>query len=260
MGHAATSALISTGLFFGILVMWEVGRRIALARRSLAKDTDAESTGIGAVEGAVFGLMGLMLAFSFSGAMSRWDVRRGQVVQEANAIGTAWLRLDLLPAASQPELRGLFRDYLDARLAAYKDLTDSEVAVERLGAANALQAKIWGAVMAATGTRETDHVRLLLLPALNEMFDITTTRTMAAKAHPPQIINALLILLVLASAMLAGGSMATNDSRAWMHVFCFALVLSLSVYMIFDLEYPRLGLIRLDAVDQVLVDLRATMN
>src|SRR5262245_12368693 len=123
------SLIVSGFLFAGIIAMWEAGRRIALYRREV--DFDAQNQGIGAVEGAVFGLMGVMLAFSFSGAMSRWDVRRDLVVREANAIGTAWLRLDLLPAGAQPELRALFRDYLDARLAVYQDLTTAEIAASK---------------------------------------------------------------------------------------------------------------------------------
>jgi hypothetical protein len=85
---------------------------------------------------------------------------------------------------------------------------------------------------------------MLLLPALNEMIDITTTRTVAAKTHPPAVINVLLIGLVLGSALIAGSAMADDRARGWLHMLGFALAMSISVYMIFDLEYPRMGLIR----------------
>ena len=258
MGHVVYSVTVSFGLFAGILVCWEIGRRIALHQRRL--DPEAEREGVGAVEGAVFGLMGLLLAFSFSGAMSRWDVRRELVVEEANDIGTAWLRLELLPKAAQPELRSLFRQYLDARLAVYKAVPDLELAFDELARANALQQDIWVRAVAASTTPEGERARVLLLPALNDMIDITTTRTVAAKTHPPTVINALLIGLVLASSLMAGSAMADERSRGWLHMLGFALAMSVSVYLIFDLEYPRQGLIRIDAVDQVLVDLRATMN
>jgi hypothetical protein len=256
MGRFALSVTISVGLFLGIFVMWEIGRRVALYRRDLG----AERTGIGAVEGAVFGLMGLMLAFSFSGAMSRWDTRRDQVVEEANRIGTAWLRLDLLPADRQPALRELFRRYLDLRLAAYQGLSHTEVSFEEIARANALQLEIWKSAVGACLVPEGERARILLLPALNDMIDITTTRTMATQTHPPAIITVLLLGLVLASSLLAGAAMAHPHSRGWVHMTCFALVMSISVYMIMDLEYPRLGLIRIDAVDEVLVGLRSSMN
>ena len=84
--------------------------------------------GLGAVDGAVFALLGLMIAFTFSGAASRLEVRRQLIVQEANAIGTAYLRLDLLPPGAQPGLREDFRQYVDARLAVYSKLPDIEAA------------------------------------------------------------------------------------------------------------------------------------
>jgi hypothetical protein len=258
MGHVAYSITVSFALFAGILVCWEIGRRLGLRRHTL--DPEAESVGIGAVEGAVFGLMGLLLAFSFSGAMTRWDVRRELVVEETNDIGTAWLRIDLLPEAVRPELRALFRQYLDARLAVYKAVPDIESAFAELARADALQKEIWARAVAECSKPEGEPARMLLLPALNDMIDITTTRTVAAKTHPPVVINALLIGLVLASSLMAGSAMANDRSRGWVHMIGFALAMSVSIYLIFDLEYPRQGLIRIDAVDQILVDLRATMN
>ena len=124
------------------------------------------------------------MAFTFSGAASRFDSKRQLVIQEANAIGTAYLRLDLLPPAAQPPLRGLFRRYLDARLAYYRDILDSDRSEGHEASWLALQGEIWTG--AATATREETALsaRLLLLPALNEMIDITTTRAAALRMHP----------------------------------------------------------------------------
>ncbi len=97
-------------IFASTLILLEVGRRIGVRKRALAPE--GQESGLGAVEGAVFGLMGLLLAFTFSGAASRFEVRRQLIVQETNAIGTAYLRLDLLPAGDQPKLREDFRAYV----------------------------------------------------------------------------------------------------------------------------------------------------
>ena len=118
--------LFATGLFVGAFAFLEIGRRFG--RREIARDGEKAHTGLGAVEGALFGLLGLLIAFSFSGAMSRFDARRHLIVDEANAIGTAWLRIDLLPPAVQPELRDLFRRYLDAHLQIYRKLPDEDAA------------------------------------------------------------------------------------------------------------------------------------
>ena len=118
-----------------MILLLELGRR--LGRRRQGRDEEGARAGLGAVEGAVFTLLGLLIAFTFSGAASRFDMRRQLIGQEANAIGTAWLRLDLLPAQAQPELRDLFRRYLDLRLAAYRKMPDVEAALAELSQAKA---------------------------------------------------------------------------------------------------------------------------
>lgn len=252
------AAVLAVGLFVGILAMLELGRRLGIRR--LASDPTGAQAGTGAVEGAVFALVGLLIAFTFSGAASRFDARRDLIVAETNAVGTAWLRLDLLPA-DQSAIRDSFIQYLDARLAVYRKLPDLVAARAELAKATALQATIWAQAIAA-GQREgasPDAIKLLL-PALNEMFDITTTRTMATQAHPPYVIYGMLIALALASALLAGFGMAGSKSRSWLHIFGFAGVMAVAVYVIIDLEFPRLGLIRVDTFDQALVELRASMT
>ena len=259
MNAILVAAILAVGLFVGIVAMLELGRRLGIRR--LASDPDGAQAGTGAVEGAVFALVGLLIAFTFSGAASRFDARRDLIVAETNAIGTAWLRLDLLPAVAQPAIRDSFLKYLDSRLAVYRKLTDLDAAHAELAKATALQATIWTQAIAA-GQREgasPDAVKLLL-PALNDMFDITTTRTMATQTHPPYVIYAMLIALALASALLAGFGMAGSKSRSWLHILGFAGVMAVAVYVIIDLEFPRLGLIRVDSFDQALVELRASMK
>jgi hypothetical protein len=102
------------GLFIVMLLMLELGW--PRGRRRLAEEGESASKGLGALEGAVFGLMGLLVAFTFSGSASRFRDRRELILQEANAIGTAWLRLDLLPADARADLQGDFRRYLGLRL------------------------------------------------------------------------------------------------------------------------------------------------
>ena len=120
MGFELSALLLSGGLFVAMFAMLELGHRLGVRRRRI--DAEGAAAGTGVVEGAVFALLGLLIAFTFSGAASRFDERRKLVVEEANAIGTAYLRLDLLPSAAQLDLRASFRRYLDARLAVYRDL------------------------------------------------------------------------------------------------------------------------------------------
>jgi hypothetical protein len=259
MDQILATALFTLGLFIGMLFLLEIGRRIGIRR--LTNDPEGVRAGTGAIEGAVFALLGLLIAFTFAGAASRFDARRHLIVEETNAIGTAYLRLDLLSASMQPALRESFREYVDTRLEVYRKLPDVQAAKAELAKAAKLQEDIWTqAVAASQAPGAAAAAPMLLLPALNQMIDITTTRTMATRLHPPLIIFVMLFGLALASALLAGYGMAGGKSRSWLHMLGFAAIMAASVYVILDIEFPRLGLIQVDAFDQTLVELRESMK
>src|SRR4029434_8002680 len=103
-------SLFAGGLTLGIVLMLEMGRRIRRVRE--VRHGDEMAKGLGAVEGAVFGRMGLLLAFTLSGAASRFDLRRQQIIDEANNIGTAYLRLELLSPEARAGIQEKFRHYV----------------------------------------------------------------------------------------------------------------------------------------------------
>jgi len=254
MNFTIITLLLAGGLFAALLAFLEIGWRIGLA----SKAKDGKEPAAGAVDAAVYGLMGLLIAFTFSGAASRFEARRHLIVEEANAIGTAYLRLDLLSAEPQAALKEKFRQYVDSRLEVYRKMSDVAAAKAEFARSQNLQAEIWAGAVAASRAILPQPAAMLLLPALNQMIDITTTRTVAVQNHPPSIIFIMLISLALLSALLAGFSMAGSKSR--IHMLVFAAILAITVYVIFDLEYPRLGLIQIDAADQVLVEVRQGMK
>jgi hypothetical protein len=231
-----------------------------VGRGSLTKSPDHAHEGIGVIEAAVFALLGLLLGFSFAGGTSRLDAKRQLIVQEANAIGTAYLRLDELPTDEQPEVRRLFREYLDARLRVYEVLPNLEAAEQELEQVRELQKQIWLRVVAASRNDSTQNTARLLLPAINEMIDVTTARTIAMYTQLPRLIFLLLAAVALVSGLLAGYAMAKRRSRSWLHMLLYSAVIAVTVYAVLDLEYPRFGLIRLDAADKALVQLRESMR
>lgn len=240
------------GLFATMFVCLEAGFRLGQGRGS---------EGLGAIDGAIFGLMGLLVAFTFSGAAQRFDERRHLIVEEANDIGTAYLRLNLLAPADQPPLKARFREYLTARLAAYEALPHEDVARQHLAHSNSIQNEIWTmAVAAAARAPLAQPATMLLLPALNEMFDITTTRTAAVRMHPPAMIFALLVVVFLLCSLLGGYSMAARQHRSWLHIVVFLAILTLTFYTIIDVEFPRRGLIRVDDFDGLLRNVLNSMN
>jgi hypothetical protein len=246
-------------VFAGILAFLQLGRR--LGRRALVGHGDSALPSTESLETAVFALLGLMIAFTFSGALSRLDIRRGQVVDEANAIGTGYLRIDLLPAAAQPHLRESFRQYADSRIATYRKLPDMAAARGELAHSQQLQTDIWTQAVAAVRAPDAGAgTEVLVIAALNAMFDLATVRVAATQMHPPLTVYAMLVTLAFASALLAGFQSAGEKAHRWVHQVGFGAIVAFTVYVILDMEYPRSGWIRIDAIDQFMVGARNSMK
>jgi len=258
LNHAVVLTIGATLLFLAILGMLEVG--IRRGRRELQNDPSGARAGLGSIESSVFALLGLLVAFTFAGAASRFEGRRLMIVSEANAIGTAWLRLDLLPPPSREDLRALFRQYLDARLATYEAIPDMVKVRAEIQRANALQSSIWTKSLESARSSGDTPATMLLLPALNQMFDISTTRIESTYDHPPWIIFVLLITLALLSALLAGHAMAPAKKHRPTHMIIFAFGLAATNFVILDLEYPRIGIFTVADADRVLYQLRDSMK
>jgi hypothetical protein len=245
-------------LFPVMLIALEIGRRIGLRR--LAEDPEGARAGASAVEGAVFALFGLLIAFTFTSAASRYEARRDLLVQHANAIGTAWLRLDLLPADVQPALRHDFRQYMDMVIKLPQMMGNSQAIDRGLVQVGRLQDNIWNLAETAAARDSRPFVASLVLPALNDMFDLGASRSATGKYHiSPVIVTFLLLLSVLAS-LLVGHGMASSKHRNWLHMVIFALLVTLTLFVIIDLELPRHGLIGMEKFDQILIDLRQSMH
>jgi len=243
-------------LFVAMVLLQAWGKRLGEHHRR--RDPINYKEGHGTAETAVLGVLGLFIAFTFSGAAERVDGRRQLIADETNAMGTAWLRIDLLPDDRQPEIRDLFRQYVDARLEAVRgDPPAASVAAAR---AIELQGKIWTASVSAARASGQVPPLTLMVPALNAMFDITTTRRAATYRHPPPAVFAMVALLALVGALFVGFGSAGHAAPSRIHMFGFALVLALVVYIILELEFPRFGVIRVNRADQIMIDLRHSMN
>lgn len=245
----AAAALISSALCAAMLLCLEAGYRIA---RNYREDFSQE--GLSLFQTAIFALLGLLLGFSFAGSMARLEARRDLIVREANAIHTAYLRIDVLPSAFQPEMRNLFHSYLEARLHAYDDLDSGHDFESSMTKASQLQQQIWAKAVEAT--RQDAAGRTPVLSSLNEMIDVTTARAVALRMNLPIVILVLLLGVALLTSLLAGYGMAKSGHRRVFHGVIYAIAVSLTIYVVLDLDNPRRGLIRLDAADQVLKQLQ----
>ena len=251
--------LIVPGFLFPLtLIFMEVGRRFG--RKRISEDPEGARAGASAVEGAVFALFGLLIAFTFTSAASRYEARRDLIVQHTNAIGTAWLRLDLLPAEVQLALRKDFRLYVDGTIKLHQQSRDKEAVAQIMAHLGKLQDEIWKLAEKSVSRDSRPQVATLVLPALNEMFDLGASRYAAARFHVSLVILGFLVFLSMLASLLAGYAMGSAKRRNWLHMILFALLISLTLYVIFDFEYPRRGIIRLDNADQIYIELRKSMQ
>jgi hypothetical protein len=250
--------VFAVGLFPAFMLAAEVGRRRGLAY--LARDPDGLPKGTGAAEASIYAVIGLILAFSFSGADARFEKRRHLIMSETNAIGTAYMQLDLLPEPTRSEVRKDFLLYLDSRIAMYQEVHDRAAIEVHLKRTAEIKDRIWKKSVASTLDRGSHpNASTLLLPTLREMFDIATTRWLALTDHPPIAILLLLTGMNMIGAMLCGFATSVNKRRPWFYIWILASVLSVTQYVIVDLEFPRIGLIRLDSADHYLVELRRSL-
>jgi hypothetical protein len=244
---------IAVLIFLGLVVSLEVGYRIGAQRVNTIPDA---FEGFGAIEAAVFGIFGLLLSLSFFGAASRLDARRQLIVNEANAIATAYMRIDLLPNAEHPEVRRLFRDYLDERIRISESSHETRALAEMANGAK-LQQTIW--LHAISATKQGMAGAPLLLVALNQMSEIASAKAIAVRTHLPALVFYFLVAAALLSGLVAGFGMA-RGRRNWLSVLAYASIVTLTMYVMIDMEYPRAGLIRIGAADLAMVTLRDSIR
>ena len=162
-----------------------------------ATNSFGSSEGTAAVEAALYALLGLFVAFTFSGASDRLESRRQLIVDESNAIGTAYLRVDLFRAAEQPRIREEMRRYLESRLAFYDQLLDFRKAVAERERSDQIQQQIWTHALDAAARAPDTRATLLVVPSLNAMFDAASKRYAALRTHVPVAIFIQLLLIAL---------------------------------------------------------------
>lgn len=244
--------VLSIGLFFGMLICFEVG--IRTGRRTAGGEVG--ESGMSVIEAAIVGLLGLLLAFVLFSAMTRYDTRRQLAIDEANAIGIAYLRVDLLPTG-QAEVRRLFRDYLEARIDVYAHVSAAE-RQRRIIKAAMVRRNIWTHAVEATRSDSTENTAQVVLPAISDMITVTTARTLALRTRTPTLILVALCLVAAISAWITGYSVSRGP-RSVAHMLAYAACVSLTVYTVLDLDNPREGMIHLNAAEQLLKDLHSSI-
>lgn len=246
-----------TGFFVAtvaaVLVSIETGFRFGRYRRHRCED---EKEGpVGAIVAATLGLLAFVLAFTFGLAASRFDARRTVVVDEANAIGTTWLRAGLLPDEHAKRVRPLLREYVEARLVAPRT-GDLQEAVRR---SDELQRALWAEAESVGQQHPNSIVVGLFIEALNETIDIHATRMLTVTQG--RIPAPLWVALVTVTVLTMGGVgyfCGLSRSRRSPQLLVLALCFSAILVLVADLDRPREGFIRVS--QQAMVDLQTMMD
>ncbi len=242
---AFSSISISVVLFIAILACNELCYRIGVMVQSRTDDEVKALTG--SVQASVLGLLALLLGFTFSMSMQRFDNRSMALIDEANAIGTAMLRADLLPVEQRAETKAQLLEYAKARSALSAiDLTLTQQRQAYRNQISEIQAKLWTLAIAAAETDSRPVTTGTFLSSLNEMIDSQSKRGALLRAHVPEPILLLLLFVFVASVGMMGYSSGLSRKRIFAPLVLVSLLITLIVFIIIDLDRPKRGLIKVD--------------
>lgn len=241
--YSLNSILIAVLLFGLIVLAHEIGLRIG-NRRLVHSDSDSKSQ-TSAIQGGVLGLLALILGFTFSMSIQRYDDRSGAEVNEANAIGTAELRTALLPAPFDGQAQAAIDAYIELRVrSANVDLTHPEERKALNRETSVLQQRVWDIGVAAADTDPSPVKTGYYLQAVNEMIDAYGSRIDALQRHVPPAIFYLLFAFFISTGALVGYSSGLGHRRSRAPALVLNLLICLLVFIIIDLDRPRRGVIK----------------
>jgi hypothetical protein len=249
--------LLSVFVFLLILLFMWFG--IAYRGYQVRRDKDNMPPGLGSLQSSVLTLMGLLLGFTFGMALTKFENRRKTIIQEANSIGTAILRCDLYPDSVRSLLHSDFNQYVDARIQYYSAGIDNTGMQKSLDAASKYSSQIWTRVIEMS-RRPDGLIRTnQMIPAMNAVIDIVTTRDADRVAKIPPVVMLVLLILVLTGSFLVGYDQAVSKRRKIFFVG-FAFMTTIAVYLILELERPRSGLINLEESEKYIVELKSMLH
>lgn len=233
-----------------LLAFSEAGFRLGL--RLFATKDEGRKTQIGGVQGAVLGLLGLLLGFTFAMAVSHYDGRRGLVLKEANAIGTTWLRASLLPEAHVTPVKDLLRRYTEARLSYQRLADDPAKLAEGLRVCAGLQTELWKHATAAAKEAPND-ITATFITALNETIDVDAERLAAGRATIPAGVWLLVVIVAACGCLTTSYGAGAEGERSMLGGLFLPILFVVVIVLVFDLAHSRQGMINVS--QQPLVDL-----
>jgi len=230
-----------------------------LGRRSDIKNCEPCKEQINTVQSSLLGILALMLGFSFSIALDRYNSRSEAVLEEANAIGTAYLRTDLLAEPYQHNVKKLFGDYIETRLhEAELNLAQQGDRADILKASESLQQQIWQQAMQAAKLDANPVTSGLFVQALNDAIDAYGKRLSELDRHIPELVLLMLYAAFLVTGGMIGYSAGLTENRPSKAIYLMGIVVALLMYLVIDLDRPRRGLVQVNQAP--MLSLRSMLN
>jgi hypothetical protein len=223
-----------------LLLFAEAGYRIG--RRFRRRNPDAASGHGGSIQGAVLGLLGLLLGFTFAMAVARYETRRGLVLDEANSIGTTWLRADFLPSPQRGEMKALLHDYTRHRLAVVAAGKDARAFAAARREVAGFHARLWEKARAAVAT-DPGPITATFIVSLNETIDLDASRMAAGRNHVPGAVWLLLLVVAGCGSWASGYGSGAGGPRSAFSQCVFPVLIAVVITLIVDIDRPQRGLI-----------------
>lgn len=230
----------------------EAGYRLGRYRRVHLPEKEAP---VGAMAAAMLGLLAFMLAFTFGLAATRFDERRHAILNESNAIGTTYLRAEMLPSPNRAQVRELLRAYVDARV---EGVATGQLN-EAIARSQELQRELWAEATAVAEADPHSIVNGLFIQSLNEMIDLHSTRVMVGlRSRIPAVIWGALYFVATLTMTTMGYHEGLTGARRSLASFALVVAFSSILFMTVDLDRPQEGLLRIS--QQSVLDLQQFMH
>ena len=247
-----TELLVVLGLIAGVFAAHEIGFRLGSLTGSSDERFDRQ---VGLIQASTGALVAFLVGFAFSGAASRFIDRADIIVKEANALGTAYLRADVIAEPQRSELKAALKEYVGDRVKLLsRDQRDQIVPL--LAKVGGLHERMWRS--AIKGTQDNAPLMAVVLPPINEVIDLHSMHLAMARRHLPIPIMAVL----LGTAAIGFGLMGFGNGRAGRRFSVidsvYGVVLAIALWMTIDLDYPGMGVIRVSNLS--FVETLAAMN
>lgn len=256
--YSTDETLIAGLLFVLLLAATELGFR--LGRRRYSRTNDRTKAEISIIQGSVLGVLGLLLGFTISMAVSRFELRKQLVLEEANAIGTSYLRTDLIPEPDRSYIARLLRDYLGLRLQYARagddvhTLTNANAVKNAREKIQSVQSDFWLRAIACAQKDPNPVTTGLLLQSLNQVIDLDAARWTAFNNHVPETVVYVNAFIAFLSTILVGYSMGLVGQRDLLSVLLLSVAITTTLIVIIDLDRSQQGLITV--TQQPLIDLQ----